>query len=100
MYDAEVRAEIGEQDVRTSDEALAIIFALISKQSNGEAGDFENTGANIQYVQLKNGEVIAVSANWRPVVREWFLNAYRLDGDGRWVEDSRVFVCSLPVQAD
>lgn len=94
MYDKEIRAEIGEDDVRTPNEALAIIFSNIAKQPNGEAGDFLNNGyANIQYVRLKNGEVVAVFAPWFSDDREWSLDACRLDGSG-WREDNRVFARS------
>jgi hypothetical protein len=98
MYDKEIRAEIGEADVFTPDEALAIIFTIISEQPNGEVGDFENTGyANIFYIRLKSGEVVMVVVDWHSVDRVWYLGAGRLGVS--WAEGNRVFVCSLPAQA-
>jgi hypothetical protein len=94
VYDKEIRAEIGEDQIFTSDEVLAIISFNISKQPNGEAGDFENTGyANIFYVRLKSGEVVALYVGWDSGAREWGLDSDRL-GDGYWREDGRVFARS------
>ena len=94
MYDKEVRAEIGEDQVFTPDEALAIVFTIISKQPNGEVGDFENTGyANIFYVRLKSGEVVTLLVLWRSGGCGWGLDSVRLGG-GYWYEGGRVFARS------
>jgi hypothetical protein len=99
MYDSDIRAEIGEEDVRTPDEALAIIFANVSKQPNGETGNFENNGhANIQYVRLKGRGVFVVSVCWDPIDHRWFLRSDWLD-NGYWLGDRRVFAHSLSAQA-
>lgn len=92
MYDSEIRSEIGEDQVFTPDEAMAIVFTIISKQPNGETGDFLNTGyANILYVRLQNGEVVSMGVSWYSGDREWRLNSNRLDEDGRWLGGGRVF---------
>ncbi len=94
MYDSEIRPEIGEDQVFTPDEVVAVIFAIISKQPTGETGNFENTGyANIFYVRLKSGEIVAVDARWDSGGREWDLDSRRLD-DSNWGEDNRVFARS------
>jgi hypothetical protein len=99
LHDPAIRAEIGKDQVFTLDEILAIIFTIISKQPNGEVGDFENTGyANIFYVRLKSGEVVTVNVRWIFDGRGWFLGSSCLGGDS-WGEGFRVFARSLPAQA-
>lgn len=94
MQDSEIRPEIGEDQVFSPDEAIAIIFGNILKQSNGEAGDFENTSfANILYIRLQSGEVVSVSVSWFSVDREWHLFSNRLDDDN-WRGGNRVFARS------
>jgi hypothetical protein len=98
MYDKEIRAEIGENNTYTPDEAMAIIFANIYKQPHGEDGDFENRGlSNIQYVRLKSGDVVVVVARWDTGACRWCLRSYLLDDDD-WNEGNYVFVRSLPTQ--
>ena len=95
MYDREIRSEIGLNKTFTPNEALAIIFTIISKQPNGEVGDFENTGhVNIFYVRLKSGEIVVVGTHWDSSSHEWVLFTPYC-GDDDWIEGSRVFVRNL-----
>jgi hypothetical protein len=91
MYDKEIQAEIGE-DYFTPSEALAIIFTLISKQSNGDVGYLENDGnANIFYILMKDKRVVPVRVHLgssSPCV--WFLEFERLDSRD-WFTGLRVF---------
>lgn len=91
MYNSEIRPKIGEDDVRTPDEAVAILGSMVMKQPEGEAGDLiENGCGNLLYVRLKSGEVVAVSAYWCSDDRMWRFGAVRLDGNGGWSKGRRV----------
>jgi hypothetical protein len=97
LYDREIRADIGEDDVRTPDEALAIIFGNILKQPNGEFGGFQNTGGNnIQYICLKSGDIISLPVRWHSGDHLWVLTACPLGVD-EYYGSARVFARSLPV---
>lgn len=90
MYDSEIREEIGEGTI-TPDEWLAKTRVLILEQPKGEQGHLISNGyANIDYIRLKSGKVVAVAADWNSGSREWYLHAYDLDGD-RWSDGGRVF---------
>lgn len=72
-------------------ELAYILGDNLLKQPTGETGNFENTGyANIFYVRLKSGEIVAVFAGWDSFGRGWRLISDRLD-DNRWGEGRRVF---------
>ena len=98
MYDAEIRAEIGEDQVFSADEFTAIIKTLTTKQSKGEDGTLLTNGyANIFYVRDAEGELRAVSVNWHAGYRGWRVSAYSVARQGRWLAGLHVF--SRPAKA-
>jgi hypothetical protein len=94
MYDSEILDELGQPRLFTISEFSAIIRDLLLKQPDGEDGILLNNGyANIFFIQLKNGRVVAVHVHWFSDCREWGLNARGLGGD-RWFDGICVFSCS------
>lgn len=91
MYDAEIRAEIGEDQVFSVDEFVAAIKGLTAQQASGEAGALLVNGyANIFYVRLDENTLVAVVAYWDAGDRVWFLAARHLEC-GRWDAGSQAF---------
>lgn len=91
MYDSAILAELGNPVPFTIDEIGAILPAMLLKQANGESGELEANGhANIFYVQLKGGRVIAVLVYWFADDRDWNCDACDLDGDW-WLVGRCVF---------
>ena len=94
MTDAEIRAEIGEDNIATPTGWAQEFMSLLQEQSRGEKGTLLNSGyANIRYVKTTNGEVFAVDANWDADDHEWFLDACELDVY-RWLDGFYVFAGS------
>jgi hypothetical protein len=91
MYDSAILKELGQPNPFTVGEFAAIIRDLLTKQPNGEDGTFLTNGyANIFYVKLDDGRVVAVDVRWRSDSREWRLSAYDL-ADGGWHDGDCVF---------
>ncbi len=91
MYDKEILEELGNPTPFTIGEFAGIMKDLISKQPNGKDGDLLTNGyANIFYVKLADGRVVAVNLRWHSVNREWNCSADDLDV-GQWDEGYCVF---------
>lgn len=91
MYDQEILGELGNPAPLTVAEFAAIARALISKQPNGESGMLLSNGnANIFYVKLGDGCVVAVYVHWHAVLRGWRFHAHDL-GVGNWRAGHCVF---------
>ena len=91
MYDSAILNELGQPKPFTAGEFVAIIHDLLTKQPNGESGTLLNNGyANIFYVQLEDGRIVAVDVFWDSDDREWHLNADDLD-DIQWSDGRCVF---------
>ncbi len=91
MCDSEILAELGNPKPFTISEFSAIIRELFLKQPNGEGGIFLNNGyANIFFIQLENGRVVAVRVRWDSDDREWCLGVDDLYDD-RWFGGYCVF---------
>ena len=91
MYDSQILDELGQPKPFTVLEFLAVLKRLVEKQPNGEEGILLNNGyANIFYVILPDGCVVAVSVRWGSGSREWLCNASDLDDD-RWYGGRCVF---------
>ena len=91
MNDTEVCKELGDNYVFEASEGCMVIAGMISRQPNGEDGDLVNNGkANIFYVRGKNNEVFTVGVSWDAGVREWYVDANRLD-DYHWHAGRRAF---------
>lgn len=91
MNDAEIQAELGNSTPFSVSEFAAIIKGLIAKQPKGEDGDLLNNGyANIFYVKLANGTVVAVDVLWDGGDRGWDFRTGSLD-DGQWSDGYCVF---------
>jgi len=76
-------------------EFFSLITSLIKKQPKGESGTLLNNGyANILYVKLANGTVVAVYVFWYGVDRVWGFHACAVD-DVRWDVGYYVFSRSL-----
>lgn len=91
MTDAEIQAELGNPTPFTVPEFAAIISNLIGKQPKGENGILLNNGyANIFYVKLANGSVVAVFVGWFGGDRGWYFTAVSLDS-GLWFGGRCVF---------
>lgn len=85
MYDTEIQSELGNPTPIPVATFLPLLFSLLSGQPNGEAkenGLLTNGYANIFHVQLEDGRVVAVRADWD--ADEWDLSAFELDTDNRW----------------
>ena len=91
MFDSEILDELGNLVPFTVSEFAAVIRGLLEKQSKGESGTLLANGcANIFYVKLVDGRIVAVGADWLSVARDWSLGAYILDYS-RWLEGRCVF---------
>ncbi len=91
MNDSEILAELGSPQPFTIPEFVAIVKSLVEKQPQGEAGTLLSNGyANIFYVQLEDGRVVAAGVYWVSGCREWDLGAYGLGGGG-WSGGDCVF---------
>ena len=93
MYDSAILDELGNTNPFSVSKFVAIIRDLLTKQLNGEGGTLLANGyANIFYVKLKNGRVVAVSVRRDVGDRVWFLSARGLGGCG-WAAGHCAFSC-------
>ncbi|GMU73854.1 MAG: hypothetical protein AMXMBFR44_0530 [Candidatus Campbellbacteria bacterium] len=96
MTDAEVRGKFYGNHVFEDTRAFCrYLESAITAQWGGESGDLLNNGyANLFYVRGVNekgeGEVFTVLVNWGADDGEWYVSAYRLDGN-RWYRGCRAF---------
>jgi len=93
MSDMEIIIELlgGMKEVRTRPSSLDQVATMIDLQPNGVDGKLLNNGySNIFYV-LVDGVLFAVFVRWKSGDREWFVNAWHLDGLGDWDAGDRVF---------
>lgn len=94
MYDRDILTELGNPTPFTVSEFAAIMKGMLSKQPQGEPGDLLTDGyANIFYVKLDDGRVVAVLVHWYADYPEWNCYAHDFDND-RWSEGNQVFVRS------
>lgn len=80
MFDSEILAELNNSQPFTVSEFAAIICELLSRQPKGEDGQLLNKNcANIFYVKLEDGRVVAVDVYWAVCYdRKWSLDAFGL----------------------
>jgi hypothetical protein len=93
MSDSEIMSEIGESNIFSISEALAILKILPERQPDGEEGDLLNNGyANVIYIRIDENTIVAAFVRWLSVNRRWRLNAFSF-GDGyQWRGGSCVIV--------
>lgn len=93
MNDREIQKNLTNKNPFSVDEFVSVIQNKILKQPNGEDGELLNNGrANIFYVDLGDGTVVAVNVLWFSDGRTWDFRAHDLDDD-RWSAGFRAFSC-------
>ncbi len=94
LSDINIRKDLGEDEVVTPHQWAQELCALMNEQSAGQSGSLLTNGyANVRYVKLANGTILAVDVRWAADGRQWRCNAWLLDARA-WYGDRRFFVRS------
>ena len=92
LSDFNIRKDLGEDEVVTPHQWAQEMCALMNQQSRGQEGLLLISGyANIRYVKLSNGTVLAVLVYWDAHDCQWRCNTWGLGGVG-WGAGFRFFV--------
>lgn len=90
--DKTIRDALPENHVFGACELAAILAHLVESQWGGKSGvlNEKNCNWNLFYVKGKDDQVYVVSVDWHADCREWYVNAWELDG-GTWRAGHRIF---------
>lgn len=92
LSDFNIRKDIGEDEVVTPHQWAQEMCTLMNQQSSGQEGPLLTSGyANISYVQLSNGTILAVSVDWLAGSCQWHCDMWEL-GDDIWAAGDGFFV--------
>lgn len=94
LSDFQIRKDIGEDEVVSPHQLAEEFCSMLNTQSNGQSGPLLTNGyANIRYVQLSNGTILAVDVSWHASARQWNCHTWRLAARD-WHDAHRFFVRS------
>ena len=94
LSDFDIRKDLGEDEVVTPHQWAEEFCPLMNQQDKGQPGPLLTNGyANIRYVKLSNGTVLAVDVYWLADGGQWDCNAWEL-GDNGWFAEERFFLRS------
>lgn len=92
LSDFDIRKDLSEDEVVTPHQWAQEMCTLMNQQSRGQEGSLLTNGyANIRYVKLSNGTVLAMDVDWDAPACQWRCDTWELD-DNVWLAGLRFFV--------